>query len=138
MKLGLRLKRVVLMILAAGAADFARTADAVGQPDRSPVASTPPWKRQLGGDAASRVEKLERQIAQLRRESRFTEAIGPAREVAEMALAHRVEDEVEAAYRRGDLFEKRRGLMTAWGKYCDSKPPRLKQRSTIITTIGTR
>jgi integrase len=41
-------------------------------------------------------------------------------EVAEAALAHAVGDRVEAAYRRGDLFEKRRGLMEAWGDYCTS------------------
>jgi integrase len=40
------------------------------------------------------------------------------REVAEMALAHAVSDKVEAAYRRGDLFEKRHKLMDAWGKFC--------------------
>ncbi|MGE4037005.1 MAG: tyrosine-type recombinase/integrase [Hyphomonadaceae bacterium] len=40
------------------------------------------------------------------------------REVAEAALAHAIGDKVEAAYRRGDLFEKRRGLMKAWGDYC--------------------
>ena len=40
------------------------------------------------------------------------------REVAEMALAHAVSDKVEAAYRRGDLFDKRRELMDAWGGYC--------------------
>ena len=34
--------------------------------------------------------------------------------VAEMALAHTIENKVEAAYRRGNLFEKRRALMTAW------------------------
>ena len=39
-------------------------------------------------------------------------------EVAEMALAHAVSDKVEAAYRRGDLFEKRRVLAEAWGKFC--------------------
>ncbi len=39
-------------------------------------------------------------------------------EVAEMALAHAVGDKVEAAYRRGDLFEKRRLLMTAWAGWC--------------------
>jgi integrase len=33
------------------------------------------------------------------------------REVCEMALAHTVENRVEAAYRRGDLFEKRRKLI---------------------------
>jgi len=40
------------------------------------------------------------------------------REVAEMALAHAIPDAVEAAYRRGDLFEKRRKLMDAWAAYC--------------------
>jgi len=42
-----------------------------------------------------------------------------ASEVAEMALAHAVGDKVEAAYRRGDLFEKRRQIMDAWAKFCD-------------------
>jgi integrase len=40
------------------------------------------------------------------------------REVAEMALAHAIGDKTEAAYRRGDLFEKRRRLMSEWGRYC--------------------
>jgi integrase len=39
-------------------------------------------------------------------------------EVREMALAHVVGDKVEAAYRRGDLFRKRRQLAEAWGRYC--------------------
>jgi integrase len=39
-------------------------------------------------------------------------------EVAEMALAHAVGDKVEAAYRRGDLFEKRRRLMAEWAGHC--------------------
>jgi integrase len=43
------------------------------------------------------------------------------REVAEMALAHTVDDKVEAAYRRGDLFEKRRRLMDEWGHFCAQK-----------------
>ena len=41
-----------------------------------------------------------------------------AREVAEAALAHAVADKVEAAYRRSDLFAKRRRLMEAWSTYC--------------------
>jgi integrase len=41
-----------------------------------------------------------------------------SREVAEMALAHAIPNAVEAAYRRGDLFEKRRKLMDAWAAYC--------------------
>ncbi len=40
------------------------------------------------------------------------------REVAEAALAHVLENKVEAAYRRSDLFEKRRGLMEQWAKHC--------------------
>lgn len=39
-------------------------------------------------------------------------------EVAEMALAHSVGDKVEAAYRRGDLFEKRRRLAEEWSRFC--------------------
>jgi integrase len=39
-------------------------------------------------------------------------------EVAEMALAHAVSDKVEAAYRRGDLFQKRRQVADAWAKFC--------------------
>ncbi len=39
------------------------------------------------------------------------------RDVAEMALAHTIENKVEAAYRRGDLFEKRRKMMDAWANY---------------------
>jgi len=41
-------------------------------------------------------------------------------EVCEMALAHAISDKAEAAYRRGDLFEKRRRLMADWAKYCDT------------------
>jgi integrase len=44
------------------------------------------------------------------------------REVAEMALAHMVKDKVEAAYRRGDLFEKRRIFMEQWATSVASKP----------------
>ena len=40
------------------------------------------------------------------------------REVVEMALAHTIENRVEAAYRRGDLFQKRRQLMEKWARYC--------------------
>jgi integrase len=40
--------------------------------------------------------------------------------VAEMAMAHEIPSAVEKAYRRGDLFEKRRELMEAWARYCGS------------------
>lgn len=40
------------------------------------------------------------------------------REAAEMALAHAIGDKVEAAYRRGDLFDKRRQMMSDWAAFC--------------------
>ena len=44
------------------------------------------------------------------------------REVAEMALSHAIGDKVEAAYRRGDLLEKRRRMMEAWAAFAATKP----------------
>jgi integrase len=52
-------------------------------------------------------------------------------EVAEMALAHSVGDKVEAAYRRGDLFEKRDRIMAEWATVCDR--PELK--SGTVTSL---
>ena len=40
------------------------------------------------------------------------------RDLAEQALAHRVGDNTEQAYRRSDALEKRRNLMEAWAVYC--------------------
>jgi hypothetical protein len=42
-----------------------------------------------------------------------------------MALAHAVGSGVERAYRRGDLFDKRRKLMEAWANYCVSAPTQM-------------
>lgn len=44
-----------------------------------------------------------------------------AREIAEMALAHKVGDEVEQAYRRGTALKKRRELMELWGRYVEGE-----------------
>jgi integrase len=44
------------------------------------------------------------------------------RDVCEMALAHSIKDKTEAAYRRGDLLEKRRELMAAWATFALAKP----------------
>jgi integrase len=44
-------------------------------------------------------------------------------EVREMALAHVVADKVEAAYRRGDMFQKRLHLAEAWARYCAAPVP---------------
>jgi integrase len=49
-----------------------------------------------------------------------SEETGFAPELAERALAHAVSDKTEAAYARGDLFQKRRALMDAWASYCES------------------
>ncbi|MGH6673876.1 MAG: tyrosine-type recombinase/integrase [Xanthobacteraceae bacterium] len=42
-------------------------------------------------------------------------------EVCEAALAHLIENKAEAAYRRGDLFDKRRKLMEAWATFCAAR-----------------
>jgi integrase len=47
--------------------------------------------------------------------------------VVEMALAHAVSDKVEQAYRRGDLFEKRRRLMQQWATFCTTTPAQKAQ-----------
>lgn len=49
------------------------------------------------------------------------ECTGYPNHVVEMALAHVIGDKVEAAYRRGDLFDKRRKLMADWAKFCSTK-----------------
>lgn len=52
-------------------------------------------------------------------------------DVAEMALAHTLRDKTEAAYRRGDLFEKRQRLMNDWAKYSSKVRP-----ASAVTCIG--
>jgi integrase len=58
--------------------------------------------------------------------------------VIDMALAHTVGDKVEAAYRRGDLFEKRRRLMDEWARYCAKPAPAFSASSStkIRSTNG--
>ncbi len=55
-----------------------------------------------------------------------SESTSYPRDVAEMALAHVVADSTEAAYRRGDLIEKRRALMSDWAAHC----------GTVLTTAN--
>ncbi len=52
-----------------------------------------------------------------------------ANEVAEMAVDHAVGDKVEAAYRRGSMFEKRQELAQAWGRHCTAGAVRAKSSS---------
>ena len=68
------------------------------------------------------------------------ETTGFPAEVAEMALAHSIADKTEAAYRRGDLFDKRRKLMEAWANYVAATPApvvRLRQGSVDADRAGT-
>jgi integrase len=54
------------------------------------------------------------------------------REVAKAMLVHILSDKTEAAYQRGDLFDKRRKLMDAWAKYCE----RLSRSGANVVAIG--
>lgn len=56
------------------------------------------------------------------------------RDVCEMALAHTIESSVEAAYRRGDLLDKRFPLMDDWARFCDTKP----QVGGLVVPIGVK
>jgi integrase len=51
------------------------------------------------------------------------EATSYPRDLAEAALAHTLKDKVEAAYRRGDLLERRRRLMEEWATFCAQPKP---------------
>ena len=55
------------------------------------------------------------------------------RDVAEMALAHSIGDKVEAAYRRGDLFDKRTRMMRDWAKFCYTV-----QTEATVTSINAK
>ena len=61
------------------------------------------------------------------------EATSYPREVAELALAHTIGDKVEAAYRRGDLLEKRRNLMNDWSTFALSAISLELLSSTVIS-----
>jgi len=54
----------------------------------------------------------------------------------EIAMAHAIDDAVEAAYRRGDLFEKRQQLMDAWARFCDR--PRAAVSNGKVVQLASR
>jgi integrase len=54
-------------------------------------------------------------------------------EISEAALAHIIGDKVEQAYRRSDLFEKRRRLMQQWAMFCTTAPA--QQSKTNVTPL---
>jgi len=55
------------------------------------------------------------------------------KEVADKALAHKLPNKVEAAYRRTDFFEKRRSLMARWAEHLDRAP--VKGRKDLDASI---
>ena len=56
-------------------------------------------------------------------------------DMAEVALAHKISSTVEAAYRRRDMLEKRRGMMGAWADFLSEMEP---QSAEILTFGGSR
>jgi integrase len=54
-------------------------------------------------------------------------------ELCEIALAHAVSNKVEAAYRRGDMMEKRRRLMADWAAYCERTPA--KSKANVVVSL---
>jgi integrase len=57
-----------------------------------------------------------------------------ARDIVEVALAHKRGGKVEQSYERGDLFEKRRRLMEAWSKFCAEGAP----AASVVPMRGAR
>ena len=54
-------------------------------------------------------------------------------ELLEIALAHTIGSKAEAAYRRGDMMEKRRRLMSDWARYCEHPPTKTRDN---VASIG--
>jgi len=59
-------------------------------------------------------------------------------DVAEAALAHTIADKVQAAYQRGDLFEKRQRLMTAWATFCTTPVQEPQSNVAPLRRAGTK
>jgi integrase len=56
-------------------------------------------------------------------------------EIVEASLAHTVGGKVEQAYMRGDLFEKRRRLMSEWATFADTAPAHQTERDVTTQSI---
>ena len=57
-------------------------------------------------------------------------------EIVEAALAHVVGSKVEQAYRRGDMFERRRRLMAAWATFCAAPEQKAQDKVASLHSIG--
>jgi CHAT domain-containing protein/tetratricopeptide (TPR) repeat protein len=93
-----RLAQAILVILVGSGTDLAQdpgTPSGGGQ-----AAAKPPWERYLTGDDAAQARKLQHQIDQLKREGRFSDAIGPAGELAELGARLQGADHWQAAHAR--------------------------------------
>ncbi|MBR0660222.1 tyrosine-type recombinase/integrase [Neoroseomonas oryzicola] len=62
------------------------------------------------------------------------EATHHPREVIEHALAHLLKDKAEAAYARGDLFQKRIALMKDWAEFCSKAPATVSELRPVVVT----
>jgi len=58
------------------------------------------------------------------------------REVIEHALAHKLKDEAEAAYQRGDLLLKRAVVMERWAQFCNEVSPELPDIAKLLEKQG--
>lgn len=94
--------------------------------DAKPEQKINPDKPISAASLAKLLKNMKREVTIHGMRSTFrdwaAETTGFPHEVCEMALAHTIPNKAEAAYRRGDLFEKRRELMEAWAAFCDPKP----------------
>jgi integrase len=66
------------------------------------------------------------------------EATSTPHAVSEAALAHTIGNKVEAAYRRGDLFQKRAALMQEWADYCTRAPAEVAAMVPVVVTSNSR
>ena len=62
------------------------------------------------------------------------ETINFPKEVADKALAHKLPNKVEAAYRRTDFFEKRRKLMARWAEYLHKVPVNKESKDAAVAS----
>src|SRR6516164_161188 len=97
MKLATLLAQLVLPMLVTGVMSLVLAPPSAGQPAPSQPPPIPPWKRQLTGEAAALVHKLEQQISQLQKEGKIAEAIEPARKRAEIRTRLQGGDHWQAA-----------------------------------------
>jgi hypothetical protein len=98
----------------------ARSGEVLGALTRSHIVPAKSWRRckKLGMVTSSFPARSRADHCRSAFRDWAAECTNLTNEICEAALAHVVKNKAEAAYRRGDLFEKRRKLMEAWAAYC--------------------